>query len=210
MSRNKILVLGQEKNNHAGSKIHWKIITKYYTANVEFWIDETVSKDQLNYEVIKEYEKEENDPYENWCLENGFEYVDLDLDAKKNVIDSSERVGIDRILEALQSHMWEGMIRVSKENNNNNNNKKGEEEENKESNKRKEKIEPSFVMPSKQEVESMYQHIFKDFDEDDGLDKVLSRISSIRERGKSLPDEERRKLAASVAYSFSLHMEDNK
>ncbi|CAJ0901382.1 3471_t:CDS:2 [Entrophospora sp. SA101] len=61
-------------------------------------------------------------------------------------------------------------------------------------------------MVNQEEVELMYDQIFGDFDEEDGLDKVLSKLNNLR--GKMLPDNERRKLAASVAYSFSKHMGD--
>ncbi|CAG8495235.1 5089_t:CDS:2 [Acaulospora morrowiae] len=273
--------------NHAGMKIPWKIITKYYTANVEFWVDETVHKSQLDSEVIDGYENEENgigkvvdailfifkknepstfddiqaylpfiqkyepsitlavgtgrniqhdtidaenDPFEDWCIENGFEYVDLDM--KKRDDEIAERVGIERILEALQSHMWEDMTRLSKTNKTSDhiedtNNKELSEAisqlNHKENNSHLESA-PEFddhnsapfddndteffgdALPSQQEIESMHQHIFGDFDDEDGFDKVLARLNSLRERGKTLSDDERRKLAARVACSFNLHM----
>ncbi|CAG8627904.1 30637_t:CDS:2, partial [Racocetra persica] len=150
LMRNKILVLGRRDDvskdfeDHAGKRVPWKIVTKYYTAQVEFWIDETVQKELVDAEVIKGYENEENgignvvdailfvfrkdqpstfddihsylpfirtyepsiilaigtgkidandttnishvgeDTFENWCLENGFEYVDAEEEEQEN------------------------------------------------------------------------------------------------------------------------------
>ncbi|CAG8822834.1 28081_t:CDS:2, partial [Racocetra persica] len=35
-------------------------------------------------------------------------------------------------------------------------------------------------LPSQKEIESMYNHIFGDFDDEDGLDKVFTRLNSLR------------------------------
>ncbi|CAG8595620.1 15980_t:CDS:2 [Cetraspora pellucida] len=288
LMRNKILVLGRRGDiskdfeDHAGKRVPWKIATKYYTAQVEFWIDETVQKDLADAEVIKGYENEESgignvvdailfvfrkdqpstfddihvylpfiriyepsiilaigtgkidankshedeDAFENWCLENGFEYVDAEEEEQEN----GERVGLNRILEALQSNMWEGMVREPL----NDNDSHLEEHENyqelsitqlklDQKNAKNDMMSPLHdynsapfdnddveffkdVLPSQKEIESMYNHIFDDFDDEDGLDKVLTRLNSLRERGKTLSDKERRKLAASVACSFGLHV----
>jgi len=64
------------------------------------------------------------------------------------------------------------------------------------------------ALPSQREIENMHRQIFCDFDDEDGLDKVLARLNNLREKSKSLSDEERRKLAASVACSFGMHMGD--
>ncbi|RIB15029.1 hypothetical protein C2G38_2039709 [Gigaspora rosea] len=309
--RNKILVLGRRDDvskgseDHSGKIVPWKIETKYYTAQVEFWIDETVQKDLVDTEVIKGYENEESgignvvdavlfvfrkdqpstfddihaylpfirtyepsiilaigtgkneandaknklhtseDAFESWCLENGFEYVDAEEEREEN----DERVGLNRVLEALQSNMWEGMVRKPL------NDKDPHSEEHESYQELYEGIKSIFMyiicyfffksiaqlkfdqkdnkddsmtqlhdynsapfdnddeffkdaLPSQKELESMYNHIFGDFDDEDGLDKVLTRLNSLRERGKTLSDKERRKLAASVACSFGLHVGD--
>ncbi|CAH1758369.1 5484_t:CDS:2 [Entrophospora sp. SA101] len=257
MLRNKILVIGR-RGVGKFSIIPWNIETKYYKARVYFWIDETVGRNDINWEVVTGYLDEDNgigdvvdaiifvfrkdEPstfedihtflpfikrYEpSITLANGFEYVDLEETKSQDAI---ERVGIDRILEALQSHMWEededddnyhkelyeAMSNLNFEQKNTN--KEGlmllksddEEEGEGESTQIEGSDDDEFYgesMVNQEEVELMYDQIFGDFDEEDGLDKVLSKLNNLR--GKMLPDNERRKLAASVAYSFSKHMGD--
>ncbi|RIA92227.1 alpha and gamma adaptin binding protein p34-domain-containing protein [Glomus cerebriforme] len=270
-----------EDKNHSGIKIPWKINTKYYSAKVDFWIDETVHKDHVNKEVIQGYENEENgigkvvdailfifkkdepatfddikvftsfiqqydpaitlaigtgkiiqgvdDPYEDWCLENGFEYVDMEVTKKDNI---DERIGIERILEALQSNMWEGLTRITQTAGKSSNIENDEyhheliEALSQANLKANESTSSQLhdhnsapfddndaeffgdALPSQLEIENMHRQIFCDFDDEDGLDKVLTRLSNLREKSKSLSDEERRKLAASVACSFGMHMGD--
>nr|CAG8482844.1 9058_t:CDS:2 [Entrophospora candida] len=272
MLRNKILVIGRRgvgkfSINHSGKKIPWNIETKYYKARVYFWIDETVGRNDINWEVVTGYLDEDNgigdvvdaiifvfrkdepstfedihtflpfikryEPSITLAVgtgrsndENGFEYVDLEETKSQDAI---ERVGIDRILEALQSHMWEededddnyhkelyeAMSNLNFEQKNTN--KEGlmllksddEEEGEGESTQIEGSDDDEFYgdsMVNQEEVELMYDQIFGDFEEEDGLDKVLSKLNNLR--GKMLPDNERRKLAASVAYSFSKHMGD--
>ncbi|CAG8490883.1 7768_t:CDS:2 [Acaulospora colombiana] len=228
-------------SNHAGIRVPWKIMTKYYTANVEFWVDETVHKGQLDSEVINGYEGEENgignvvdailfvfrkdepstfddiqayltfiqkykpsitlavgtgkdiqrdtaelaneddDPFEDWCLDNGFEYVDLD--AKGRDDEFAERVGIERILEALQSHMWEEMTRVSETSKDGDAHQESTPEFKDHNSAPFDDNDAEFfgdALPSREEIESMHHHIFGDFDDEDGLDKVLARLNDLR------------------------------
>ncbi|CAJ0627737.1 5486_t:CDS:2 [Entrophospora sp. SA101] len=130
------LIPDEEEENYSDLLVDWNIETKYYKARVYFWIDETVGRNDINWEVVTGYLDEDNgigdvvdaiifvfrkdEPstfedihtflpfikrYEpSITLANGFEYVDLEETKSQDAI---ERVGIDRILEALQSHMWE-------------------------------------------------------------------------------------------------------
>ncbi|KAF9167441.1 hypothetical protein DFQ26_004577 [Actinomortierella ambigua] len=58
-----------------------------------------------------EDENEEISDYDDWCLSNGFEYVNLHEDTEG--LGADEHVGLDRILEALAAHMWDGLKRKS-------------------------------------------------------------------------------------------------
>ncbi|ORZ13832.1 hypothetical protein BCR41DRAFT_371353 [Lobosporangium transversale] len=51
------------------------------------------------------------DDYDEWCLGNGFEFVDLE-DQPSNLT-HDEHVGLDRIMEALAAHMWDGLKKKS-------------------------------------------------------------------------------------------------
>ncbi|RUS23389.1 hypothetical protein BC937DRAFT_92507 [Endogone sp. FLAS-F59071] len=174
---------------HAGLSVNWRIDNKYYSADVQFWIDETADGD-VGAEAMRQYEDEASgigdvvdavvfvfrkdqpetfkdleqwvpfmqkhepaialcvgvsrelsedesgaktgkekthrttseeredkaEDYEDWCLENGFEYIDLDEKEAADEISrdedsGTEQVGLARVLEALQSNMWDGMTR---------------------------------------------------------------------------------------------------
>ncbi|KAF9995603.1 hypothetical protein BGZ80_002073, partial [Entomortierella chlamydospora] len=49
--------------------------------------------------------------YDDWCLGNGFEFIDLD--DQPSDMTQDEHVGLDRIMEALAAHMWDGLKRKS-------------------------------------------------------------------------------------------------
>ncbi|KAI7829312.1 hypothetical protein BC939DRAFT_23050 [Gamsiella multidivaricata] len=49
--------------------------------------------------------------YDDWCLGNGFEYIDLQ--DQPSDLTQDEHVGLDRIMEALAAHMWDGLKRKS-------------------------------------------------------------------------------------------------
>jgi len=38
----------------------------------------------------------------------------------------------------------------------------------------------NIVLPSQQEIENMHRQIFGDFDDEDGLDKVFTRLNNLR------------------------------
>ncbi|KAK3841490.1 MAG: hypothetical protein J3R72DRAFT_444977 [Linnemannia gamsii] len=163
----------RSKADHSGVTIPWTIDTKYYSVEVDFWIDETdahgsaelermvesgdldemggvveavvfcFSKNQpstfndikpwlafverhepsitlcvatdapMNLENARETRLESDvvEDFDDWCLANGFEFIDLqDQPLNSN---HDEHVGLDRILEALAAHMWDGLKRKS-------------------------------------------------------------------------------------------------
>ncbi|KAI1302811.1 hypothetical protein EDD11_005506 [Mortierella claussenii] len=51
------------------------------------------------------------DDYDEWCLANGFEFIDLQDEPRD--LTQDEHVGLDRIMEALAAHMWDGLKRKS-------------------------------------------------------------------------------------------------
>ncbi|KAG0018268.1 hypothetical protein BGZ81_010315 [Podila clonocystis] len=56
-------------------------------------------------------EDEVIEDYDDWCLDNGFEFIDLQEQPES--LGQEEHVGLDRILEALAAHMWDGLKRKS-------------------------------------------------------------------------------------------------
>ncbi|KAK3821156.1 MAG: hypothetical protein J3Q66DRAFT_148338 [Benniella sp.] len=161
--------------DHSGVTIPWTIDTKYYSVQVDFWIDETdvqgraelermVASGELDemgsvveavifcfsrnqpstfYDIrpwlaflerhepsitlcvatdapsMHSHETEQEaladeetvDDYDDWCLGNGFEFVDLQ--ERPSDLAQEEHVGLDRIMEALAAHMWDGLKRKS-------------------------------------------------------------------------------------------------
>ncbi|KAG0317293.1 hypothetical protein BGZ99_006409 [Dissophora globulifera] len=135
------------KLDHSGVTIPWTIDTKYYSVQVDFWIDETEAQGRAELErMIEAGELDEMgsvieaivfcfsknqvgapmdqdaaqvgpidgeviEDYDDWCLGNGFEYIDLQ--DQSNDATEDEHVGLDRIMEALAAHMWDGLKRKS-------------------------------------------------------------------------------------------------
>ncbi|KAJ3292922.1 hypothetical protein HK104_004900 [Borealophlyctis nickersoniae] len=149
--------------------IPWTIDTKYYTAEVGFWVDSAEGVTQTDveawevlndavdgfmfvfnrskpetFEDIRAWSKflercqpnvalcvantagavdegapcADVDVFEDWCIANGVEFVDVDTSAASRADDGraledvgKERVGFERIVEALETNMWDGMRR---------------------------------------------------------------------------------------------------
>ncbi|CAO3595052.1 unnamed protein product [Absidia cylindrospora] len=67
-------------------------------------------------------------------------------------------------------------------------------------------FDDDFELPTKEDIGKMHDQLFGDIDQDDGLDRALQSLQAMREKGKDLPDEERRKMAAQVALSFAAQL----
>ncbi|CAG8443519.1 8323_t:CDS:2 [Ambispora gerdemannii] len=270
---------------HSGLTLPWRISTKYYTADVQFWIDETVNEESVDPKVLETYESEESgvggvvDAVPS-TFNDIRAFLPFIARYEPAITLAVERIGIDRVLEALQSHVWDGMTRISKVasgsrsklyfNVDGDSGIKDNDDEytnihssystvklgnpelqyNQElleaisklkigtdDNKKSKCSGPQIQqyednsdtelfqdIPNQKEIETMHQQLFGDIDRDDddhddinfalngngeasdGLERVLFRLTSLREKTKSLPDNERRKLAASVAFSFGMQL----
>ncbi|ORX44151.1 hypothetical protein BCR36DRAFT_335009 [Piromyces finnis] len=119
------------------------------------------------------------DDIENWTLDNDFEYIDFE----NNEATEEGKNGVERIIEALETNMWENAVM-----------KKGNEDD--EDNDEDEKL--------MKEVEDLRNRLFSKFDDDDGFDNLITNLKNLKDFGQSLPDEARRDLAAKVALSFEM------
>ncbi|CAJ0842215.1 4833_t:CDS:2 [Entrophospora sp. SA101] len=54
------LIPDEEEENYSDLLVDWNIETKYYKARVYFWIDETVGRNDINWEVVTGYLDEDN------------------------------------------------------------------------------------------------------------------------------------------------------
>lgn len=48
-----------------------------------------------------------------WCIQNSFEYVEIDLTDPVHGWSHREKDGVPRVMEALTSHMWANMVRTT-------------------------------------------------------------------------------------------------
>ncbi|KAG1151493.1 hypothetical protein G6F37_001071 [Rhizopus arrhizus] len=237
--------LKETKGDVTGVCIPYKLDTKYYTANVDIWLDEIEKQETMmayseNEEVAKSIDAfvfiyhedglksinwwlpflEVSEPgiricigydqateeMNDWCLSNGFDYVDMNEEKTGTPMD---KVGIELALDILQTNMWDGMIRKS-----NNNITEEEEEldlirEIQELQLHKEEKEDydELDLPSQSEINEMREKLFGSLDgEEDDLDNTFQMLQSMREHGKTLSDQERRKMAAQVALSFAAQL----
>ncbi|RCH92048.1 hypothetical protein CU098_010264, partial [Rhizopus stolonifer] len=236
--------LKETNGDVVGVKIPYKMDTKYYSAKVDFWLDEIEQEQETipkyienkqvsqvidafvfvfdkaeHFESIKLWlpflDKTEpnirmciNQSHQNtedmndWCLSNGFDYVDMNEKTETPM----DKVGIALALEILQTNLWDGMIRKDKGG-------MTEREEELElireiqelqlhREDKEEEEEDDIDLPSPSQVNEMRQKLFSSLEEDDDLDKTFQMI----EHGKTLSDEERRKMAAQVALSFAAQL----
>ncbi|KAH8553020.1 hypothetical protein BGW37DRAFT_527714 [Umbelopsis sp. PMI_123] len=289
MKRNKILVIGRHNANKLElikrlfsesqsslpkdvnddtQLIPWTIDTKYYSAEVDLWLDHIESdaekavnafvedengvcevvdglvlvfrKDEpKSFEDLKLWsafvEKcdpnvkivvgtegdltgQEKDAVEDWCLENMFVYIDAEDEETETEEEFEDKVGIPLLLEALQSNMWDGLIRKSATQSQLETNEVRRQMLDLELGDEDGDITvvsyTSFIispedLPSDSEIKEMQNELFGAFDDpNDGLDHVFAKIQQLREQGADLPDKERRKLAAQVALSFASHFNE--
>ncbi|KAI9008755.1 hypothetical protein CLU79DRAFT_776750 [Phycomyces nitens] len=269
--------LKELNDSHAGLRIPWTIDTKYYTANIDFWLDEiapeSIEKDIKAYtdqshgitKVIdafvyvfrkdkpetfsslsfwlpfleecdpsirlcvgrtgdcKNTEPKETIDYEEWCLDHEFEYIDLDETTK----DPLDKAGVELAVEVLKTNMWDGSSHkdtVGQKPHRPEYNKKEEDYEDEDEDDEEEfyrelqklnikhdgiqsdENDDDFGLPNQDEINMMKNQLFADLDGEDGLDKAFETLNAMREKGKDLPDAERRKLAAQVALSFAAQL----
>ncbi|KAI8331926.1 alpha and gamma adaptin binding protein p34-domain-containing protein [Chlamydoabsidia padenii] len=175
-------------------------------------------------------QKVDTTSFEDWCLEHQFDFVDM---AKQEQDDDEltpmDKVGYDLVVDALHTNMWDGLTRkdgkskqpdVFVATTTTTTNEQDEKDlmdemddiENMDDDEWMKEIEKlkleqdDLDLPSKEEVGIMYDQLFGNIDQEDGLDKALQSLQAMRERGKDLPDEERRKMAAQVALSFAAQL----
>lgn len=115
-----------------------------------------------------------------WCIKNGFELIELNPEETNEELSEDDIIketrGIERILEALQSHLWSNLIMKSKENENN----------------QQEKQSTS--------MDAMLNGIFDD-DQSEFTD-LFQQLHMMRESVQSMPVRERRQCAEQVVTAF--------
>lgn len=198
-----------QENNEAIS-IPFKIDNKYYSADIDFWIDlsgekpdiDTISSFEavghvidailfiftldkveyfqditlwssfikitepviaicVNFPTLTSIKVSNTSDPEDWCIDNGFEYIDL-------TSESQEIDGISRVFEALQSHTWEGLSLKTETT----------------AASQKEFIDPEIlpdhldIFPNQSEISAMHDSIFGS--SSNSLDDPISRVQILR------------------------------
>ncbi|KAJ3046374.1 hypothetical protein HK097_000915 [Rhizophlyctis rosea] len=153
--------------------------------------------------------------WEDWCLGNGVELIDIVQNDTEGVSGydgvGEERVGFDRIVEALETNMWDGMRRKDgcggkpevqlDDDADDDHEEIGEDDDD---------LFGDFEDPSA--VRRTHELIFgnkKDGGDDDPFERSWNTLKGLRDFGQNLPDAERRALAARVALSFGLELGDD-
>ncbi|KAJ8660615.1 hypothetical protein O0I10_003663 [Lichtheimia ornata] len=153
---------------------------------------------------FKEEKKQDFEDIEEWCLDHQFEYVDMD----EKTVEPLDKGGWDLAVDILQTNLWDGM-KEHKSSHDKDDEQAADEELLRELQMLKlenERDQGEADMPSQSEINEMQKLLFNDLDKEDGLDKAFETMQALREQGKDLPDEERRKLAAKVALSFAAQL----
>ncbi|KAJ3017015.1 hypothetical protein HKX48_003768 [Thoreauomyces humboldtii] len=192
--------------------------------------DATTSTDGDSATTIGRGGTEDREEHEAFCVENGLEYVDMcDLEGTLSVEerdrdegedgegDASEafapRVGIPRILEALEANAWDGLVLVDKG--------AGSTVGEIPSMHAGPGVDAAVPPSSRSDppsfsaeallasLQGLAMESDEDGDEDDGFfERTFRAFKGLREHGSTLPDDERRALAARVALSLGMDSED--
>ena len=128
-----------------------------------------------------------------WCMEHYFELVQIPCSNKNIIITPdedgdetlfNEKYGYDRVLQALECHMWPYRV-------------------NKEDKPEKEEEFSDFVSNSAQTSSALneLEDMMKDED-GDSFEEMFANMARMKEVAGQLPDEERKAFAEKVAMSF--------
>ncbi|TPX51506.1 hypothetical protein SeMB42_g01086 [Synchytrium endobioticum] len=151
---------------------------------------------------------------EDWCIENGFEFIDADDTGESSVVDdpveaARAKFGLDRVIEALESNMWDGLVRktppyMGPSSNNNSR-----------PTPLPSTIRNNISTTNPNDLASLYSHVFNSFTTDlsngdmedniDGFEVALHQLKTLREQSRMLSDNERTEFAAKVALAFDKH-----
>ncbi|RKO94199.1 hypothetical protein BDK51DRAFT_25629 [Blyttiomyces helicus] len=230
-----------------GVCIPWKIDTKYFTADVRFWVASTSDDavegedgwEQIGHAVdgfIFVYDKakpetfadihrwasflekfdpnvalcvastmsatepcEEPDEHREWCVEHGVEFVDMDETPSEGGADedNGDKVGFDRVVEALGTNMWDGMERKQGGSSAKPGAFSGREN--------------SSVLPVDIGDFEALTEIFGDDDEDElaVFEESLRTLTSFKEHQGEMSLAERRALADKLARALDLSLSDS-
>ncbi|TPX36285.1 hypothetical protein SmJEL517_g01643 [Synchytrium microbalum] len=152
------------------------------------------------------------DACEDWCIDLGFEFVDVCASATSedagdggNSDAAREKFGFPRIIEALESNMWDGLVRKPTRTSGVSGDITSAQ------NRLSAPVTTSTGSRGGSDLAALYTETMSSFarelsdndDEDDldaeGFEVALQRLRHLREQSKLLSDEERRELTAKIS-----------
>ncbi|KAJ3158514.1 hypothetical protein HDU86_002739 [Geranomyces michiganensis] len=160
--------------------------------------------------------------HEEWCMEHDVEYVNMRLPLSDNGNEEGdaieggfrERVGIERIVEALETNVWDGMEAIRGAGGAVSHAQDSFDAEVGEMTAEQagagllSGAVPARLPAVPRFDESEDEEAGGDID-DDLFERSLRALQGLRDRGSTLPDDERRALAARIALSLGLDSEDD-
>ncbi len=166
--------------------------------------------------------------WSDWCLERGFEFVEADMETSVAAVDAGRRGearslleqedlsegdaaererGKQRLLEALHSHMWSSMTRKQQQQQQGGGVRPARDDDDDDDERQAERDDSDNDKQHYVDFEQYAQMIQQAEKEHeltsmDAFERALGSAREMREHAMSLPDEERRELAA----KFALHL----
>ncbi|KAJ1923241.1 hypothetical protein IWQ60_005996 [Tieghemiomyces parasiticus] len=118
------------------------------------------------------------DPYEDWCIAHGFEFVDAALTPLERDNPGDSKEGISRVREALETHTWESLQRKAPGTGG--------------------PTQPAPVHPDADVAGAFEAFLHGPGD----LDEMVQALRQVRTHAQGLDDGSRQDLAALVAHAF--------
>lgn len=135
-----------------------------------------------------------------WCHDNQFEIVCVNNQNFEELeTDIIEKVGFERIYEALEANMWENMVYMTdlRPQNIETSNSKVLLENDDEIHNDLNELNDMFLKGLKFENEDNFEEQIEHFE------NVVNKLNRMKKMAESLPDDKRREVAASIALSLS-------
>ena len=141
-----------------------------------------------------------------WCLENSFELIELrrteeeDDDDEDEII--PERFGFDRVVEALQVHVWPNLVRKDTVQDNQISNIAPEGTKVEKLSDDEAKCKDYLDMKIKKESDNAGKSVVDAGFEEESFEELFDKFRIMKETAQSLPSEERKQYAEKVAIAF--------
>lgn len=94
-----ILYIDCDQHKELDNLSIWKQIETVYEPEIKLLITDRASETKIT-----------RDKALQWCISKGFEFIELNYEEPLEELEFSEKYGVDRIIEVLQSHTWQNLV----------------------------------------------------------------------------------------------------